>query len=55
LFSIDSTTGILNLIGKLDRDRPNGREIYQFNIEAVDEPGSVSSTNKTDRHNITEI
>jgi hypothetical protein len=41
LFSIDSTTGILNLIGKLDRDRPNGREIYQFNIEAVDEPHSA--------------
>ena len=42
LFSIDSTTGVLNLIGKLDRDRPNGREIYQFNIEAVDEPGSIT-------------
>jgi hypothetical protein len=41
LFSIDSTTGVLNLIGKLDRDRPNGREIYQFNIEAVDEPHSA--------------
>jgi hypothetical protein len=38
----DSTTGVLNLIGKLDRDRPNGREIYQFNIEAVDEPGSIT-------------
>ena len=42
LFSIDSTTGVLNLIGKLDSDRPNGREIYQFNIEAVDEPGSIT-------------
>ena len=40
LFSINSATGELTLTGKLDRDRPSGREIYQFNILAVDEPGS---------------
>ncbi|XP_071179939.1 neural-cadherin-like isoform X3 [Mytilus edulis] len=41
LFSIDANTGILNLVGKLDRDKPDGREVYQFNLLAIDEPGET--------------
>lgn len=42
LFTIDSTTGVLNLVGKLDRDKPDGRAVYQFNLLAIDEPGETT-------------
>lgn len=37
-FTIEPETGRIYLRKKLDRDLPNGREIYQFNVRAEDEP-----------------
>ncbi|ESO86530.1 hypothetical protein LOTGIDRAFT_167053 [Lottia gigantea] len=38
LFRVDPKTGNLYLLRKLDRDLPNGRATYQFNVRAMDEP-----------------
>lgn len=42
-FTIESDTGRIFLHKKLDRDLPNGREVYQFNVQAEDEPGMPDS------------
>lgn len=42
LFSIDRNTGAISINGKLDRDQPDGRDVYQFTVLAVDEPAAES-------------
>lgn len=42
LFSIDRNSGAISINGKLDRDRPDGRDVYQFTVLAVDEPAAES-------------
>ena len=42
-FTIEPDTGRIFLRKKLDRDLPNGREVYQFNVIAEDEPGKQDS------------
>lgn len=37
-FTIEPKTGRIFLRKKLDRDLPHGREVYQFNVRAEDEP-----------------
>ncbi|KAK6174384.1 hypothetical protein SNE40_017672 [Patella caerulea] len=37
-FDINPETGDLYLLLPLDRDLPNGRAVYQFNVRAMDEP-----------------
>ncbi|KAL4234097.1 hypothetical protein ACF0H5_005750 [Mactra antiquata] len=37
-FTIEPDTGKIYLHKRLDRDFPNGREVYQFNVRAEDEP-----------------
>ncbi|XP_041375475.1 neural-cadherin-like [Gigantopelta aegis] len=36
-FQIDETSGELFLLKPLDRDEPNGKALYQFNVQAQDE------------------
>ena len=40
IFTIEPDTGKIYLRGKLDRDLPYGRDVYQFNVIAEDEPDS---------------
>ncbi|KAH3768195.1 hypothetical protein DPMN_169407 [Dreissena polymorpha] len=42
-FTIERTTGRIFLRKPLDRDLPHGREVYQFNVEAEDEPDTPHS------------
>jgi hypothetical protein len=42
LFSINKDTGAISINGELDRDKPNGREVYQFTVLAIDEPAADS-------------
>eukprot|EP00105_Crassostrea_gigas_P039530 XP_019923678.1 PREDICTED: neural-cadherin-like [Crassostrea gigas] len=42
LFSINRNTGAISINGKLDRDQPDGRDVYQFTVLAVDEPAAAS-------------
>ena len=42
-FTIDPYTGAIYLNRPLDRDPPKGREVWNFNILAHDEPGTDSS------------
>ena len=39
-FDIDPITGQIYLKKKLDRDEPNGRPVWNFNVLATDEPMS---------------
>ena len=43
LFTIEPHTGKIYLRGKLDRDLPYGRDVYQFNVIAEDEPDTPGS------------
>lgn len=38
VFTIEPNTGRIFLRKKLDRDQPYGRDVYQFNVRAEDEP-----------------
>lgn len=42
-FSVEPKTGRIYLLKSLDRDQPNGRAEYQFNVLVVDEPNSAQS------------
>ncbi|XP_048742923.2 neural-cadherin-like isoform X4 [Ostrea edulis] len=42
LFTINKNTGAISINGELDRDKPNGREVYQFTVLAIDEPTADS-------------
>jgi hypothetical protein len=46
-FTIDSNTGEIILQEKLDRDYPNGRPVWSFNVIASDEGGSKGSMDST--------
>lgn len=39
-FTIDKKTGDISLLRRLDRDLPDGQEVFEFNVLAVDEPRS---------------
>jgi len=42
-FTIESNTGRIFLHKPLDRDLPAGRDVYQFNVLAEDEPNSPNA------------
>lgn len=42
LFSINRNTGEIFIRGELDRDKPDGRDVYRFTVLAVDEPAADS-------------
>ena len=42
-FTINEITGDVYITKKLDRDKPNGRAMWSFNVLAYDEPGSGQS------------
>ncbi|XP_061183428.1 neural-cadherin-like [Saccostrea echinata] len=42
LFSIDKNSGVITINGELDRDKPDGRAVYQFTVLAIDEPAAES-------------
>lgn len=46
-FAIDAHTGDIILNEKLDRDYPNGRPVWSFNVIASDEGGSKGSMDST--------
>jgi hypothetical protein len=43
VFTIEPDTGKIFLRKKLDRDQPHGRDVYQFNVRAEDEPDTPAS------------
>ncbi len=42
-FTINEITGDVYITKRLDRDKPNGRAMWSFNVLAHDEPGSGQS------------
>ena len=42
-FTINEVSGDIFVTKKLDRDKPNGRSVWNFNVLAHDEPGSGQS------------